>query len=257
MEPIEAYRDTASRARRFVRLHDGLINIRQRRIRQDWKTSFCQLMHWRQDSDIERVDSADAVVVLRDGSNLCPADFSSEVMADMLRSAIVYGVSALDRYIHERVVQNIITALKKSPKTKQQEDFSIPVTTAIQITESIARARRAGQAVRPANEVRKKVQDLLHQRPFQSWREIDYAFKLLGIKDLSGQLQTAMRVADISPVRNELNQIVARRNHIVHEGDIVRHQRGGQLRPREVQPIFVNQSLDFLDNFVAHLEQVL
>ncbi|WP_420426819.1 hypothetical protein [Algiphilus sp.] len=239
-----------------MKLHDGLINTRQRRIRQDWKASFCRLMHWPQGSNIDRVDSADAVLILRDGSGLEPDDFSSEALADMLRAAVVYGVSALDRYIHERVVQNIVAALKRTPRTKQQEDFSIPVTTAIQITEAMSRARRAGQNVRPANEVRKKVQELLHQRPFQSWREVEYAFKLLGITNLAGQLQGAMGLGDISPVRNQLNQIVARRNHIVHEGDIVRHQRGGNLRPRELQPAFVNQSLDFLDDFVGHLEQV-
>lgn len=256
MEPIAAYRDTAYRARSFVRLYDALIRTRPQDTRPEWSESFCNLMNWRRDSNINRVDSVGAIVVLREGSALSIDDFSKEVMADFLRSALVYGVSALDRYIHERVVQKIVAALKRTPRSKEQEDFSIPITTAIEITESIRRARRAGRVVRPANEIRKKVQDLLHQRPFQSWREIDYAFRLLGVTNLAGQLQTAMRVGDVKPVKSQLNQIVMRRNYIVHEGDIVRHERGGQVKPRKVERRFVLDSLDFLDNFVAHLEQV-
>ena len=156
MTPLEAYEDTAFRARRMVKLHDGLINVRRRRIRRDWKDSFCRLMHWPNHTHIERVDSADAVLILRDGSQLTPHDFSTECLADLLRSALVYGVSALDRYVHEKVVRGIVSALKRTPQTKQQEEFSIPVSTAIKISEAVARARREGKAVRPANEVRKK-----------------------------------------------------------------------------------------------------
>jgi hypothetical protein len=196
MTPLEAYKDTASRARQFIRFYEGLrlINIRRRRIRKDWKEAFCRLMHWPLTSQIERVDSADAILILRDGANLKSSDFTSDALTDLLRSAIVYGVSALDRYIHERVVHNIITALKKTPRTKQQDNFSIPVTTAIKITEAVSKARRAGNNVRPANEVRNKIQEILHQRPFQSWREIEYAFELLGVSNFAGQLQTAMNI---------------------------------------------------------------
>ena len=65
-----------------------------------------------------------------------------------------------------------------------------------------------------------------------------------------------MRVGDISPIKEQLNKIVARRNSIVHEGDIVKHQRGGQLRAKEIGPTFVVESLDFLDDLVRHLEAV-
>ena len=213
-------------------------------------------MHWPQVSEIERIDGVDAVIVLRDGAGLRPHDFTKDCMDDMLRAAVVYGVSALDRYVHERVVQGVVAALKRPDRTRQQEEFSIPAITAIQITEAVSRARRENRAVRPANEIRKKLQELLHQRPFQSWREIEYAFKLLGIRNLAGQLQQAMAVGDIGPTKAQLNQIVARRNSIVHEGDLVRHQRGGQLRAQEVRRVWVIQSLDFFDDFVQHLEAV-
>ena len=39
MTPKEYYENVAARARYFLRLHDGLINLRQRGIRADWAAS--------------------------------------------------------------------------------------------------------------------------------------------------------------------------------------------------------------------------
>lgn len=256
MTPFEAYKNTSARARRFLTLYRGLVNTRERRIRADWRAAFNNLMHWPQDTAIERVDSVDAVIILRDGSSLVPEDFSASCLDDQLRAAIVYGVSALDRYMHQRVVDGIVAALKRSPRTRQQEEFMIPAVTAVQITEAIVRARREGEAVRPANEIRKKIQELLHARPIQSWREIDHAFRLLGISDMAGQVQGAMNVGTIEPIKNQLNAIVARRNLIVHEGDLVRHQRGGDVREQEIRPGWVEDSLTFLDSLIDRFEHV-
>ena len=257
MTPIEAYDDTSERARTFLAYHDGLINIRSRRIRKDWKASFLKLMHWPYTSAIERVDSKDAVIVLREGASLTPDHFTQPWLDDQLRAALTFGVSALDRYVHERVVKGIIPALKDMPLTRQQEEFSIPVSVAIQISEEAVAAQKRGLKIRPANIVRKKVQELLHKKPFQSYREIEYAFNLLGVKDLAKQLQTAYGVGDLKAFKSQLAGIAMRRNQIVHEGDLVRHERGGQVKWHEINRKYVADSLDFLDTFVGHLENVV
>jgi hypothetical protein len=256
MKPIDAYKDTAERARIFLAYHDGLINIRLRRAREDWKASFIKLMHWPASSAIERIDSKDAVIILRDGAALNPNHFTQLWLDDQLRAALTFGVSALDRYVHERVVKGIIPALKTGALTRQQEEFSIPVSTAIQISEEAVNAQRKGIKIRPSNIVRKRVQDLLHKRPFQSYREIEYAFSLLGVKDLAGQLQTAYRVNNLKAFKGQLAGIVMRRNQIVHEGDLVRHERGGRIKWHEINRRYVVDSLDFLDTLVGHLEGV-
>lgn len=256
LNPLEAYRTTSERAQRMLRLHDGLINIRKKGIRSDWKTSFCKLMYWRQDCKIERVDSSDAIIILRQGAVLSPNDFTKDSLDDLLRGALVLGVSALDRYVHERVVKGIIAALKEVKLSKNQEEFKIPAVIAIRISEAVARAGREGKKVRPSNEVRKKIQDVLHQRPFQSWREVEYAFSLIGINGLSGIIQNEYKLDNIEPVKNQLNKIVARRNLIAHEGDLIRHKRGGNVRPNEIGPKFVRDSFTFLDDLVNKLETV-
>ncbi len=256
MKPLDAYQDTAARARLFLEYHDGLINTRARGIRKDWKSKFVKLMHWPANSTIERVDSVDAVIVLRSGSKLTTDHFTQACLDDQLRAALTFGVSALDRYVHERVVKGIIPALKKRPLTKQQEEFSLPVTTAIQIAEEAVTARKNGKKIRPANIVRRKVQELLHKRPFQSFREVEYAFALLGIRNLTGQLQAAYGVPDLKAQKAQLGKIAMRRNQIVHEGDLVLHERGGQVKWHPIPRKYVVDSLDFLDQFVTHLEGV-
>ena len=256
MTPKAAYDDIAARSRRLLRLHDGLINRRKRRIRRDWKESFCRLMHWRLDSDLERVDSRDAVLVLRDGSELGPEDFSADALDDLLRAALTFGVSAIDRYMHERVVKGIVPALKKAPLTQRQEEFGIPAALAIKLSAQLVKARRDGRQVRPANEVRKKVQEILHKRPFQSWREIEFGFELLGVTNFGGQVQGAFGIGDVAPIRKRLNDIVHKRNLCVHEGELVRHQRGGSVKKSGISRKFVQESLEFLDDFVEKLELV-
>jgi hypothetical protein len=213
-------------------------------------------MHWPATSTIERIDGKDAIIILREGASLTPNHFSQACLNDLLRASLSFGVSALDRYVHERVVKGIVAALKDSSLTKQQEDFSIPVTTAIQISEEIAKAKKNSKNIRVANIIRRKIQELLHKRPFQSWREIEYAFNLLGVTNLAGQLQTAYQIPEIKPIKAQLGQIANRRNSIVHEGDLLKHERGGKVRMQPISRKYVEDTLTFLDTFVGHLENV-
>lgn len=258
MQPIDAFNDTHNRAVRLLRYHDGLINTRQRAIRSDWKASFCRLMHWPQSASIERVDSNDAVVVLRDQANLTPDDFTSEALDDLLRAAITFGVSAIDRYVHERIIKAFVTSFRASDLTKNQREFQVPATLAIDIVNRVHSARATGADIRPANEIRKAVQKTLHKRPFQSWREIEYGFSLIGCKDLGRALRSAHAIspADVETMREKLNKVVARRNQIVHEGDLPRHQRGGQVYVQEIRRLWVEESLDFLKAFATKLEAI-
>ncbi len=225
-------------------------------MRNDWKSSFCRFMRWSQSSRIDRVDSKDALVVLRNGANLAAADFSSASLDDLLRSALTLGVSALDRYVHERVVKRVITSLRKADLRPSQETLSIPATLALRMTEAIRKASKDRKHVRPANQLRIALQESLHRRTFQSWREIEEAFELIGVRGLTGMLQTAYATGHIGPIKEQLNAIVQRRHLIVHEGDLVRHQRGGQTRVHKISRGYVADSLGFVDRLIAHLEKV-
>jgi hypothetical protein len=252
----QAYDHVAQRARLLLRLHDGLVNTRQRRIRGDWKSSFCHFMHWPQGAAIERVDSKDAVLVLRHGAALTGSDFSTSALDDLLRSSLTFGASALDRYMHERIVKRVITSFRSANLLAAQEKLTIPAILALRMTEALRKALKGGNQVRPANQLRIALQDSLHRRTFQNWREIEGAFELIGVGGLTAKLEKAYGTKNIAPIKVQLNTIVQRRNFIVHEGDLVRHQRGGQTRVHPLARKYVAESLDFLDTLVGHLEAV-
>jgi hypothetical protein len=213
-------------------------------------------MRWPQGAAIERVDSKDAVLVLRDGAVLTATDFSKTALDDLLRSALTLGASALDRYLHERIVKRVVTSLRAADPLPAQEKLTISAILALRMTEALRKALKNGKQVRPANQLRIALQDSLHTRTFQSWRQIEAAFELIGLGGLTGRLQTAYRIGNIGPIRAQLDTLVQRRNFIVHEGDLVRHERGGQTRVHPIARKYVADSLDFLDTFVAHLETV-
>ena len=148
-------------------------------MRQDWKASCCQFMRWPQTAAIDRVDSKDAVVILRDGSGLSTKDFSAEALDDLLRASLALGVSALDRYLHERIVKRIVTCLRSRDLHSTQEKLAIPATLAVRMTEAWSGASQKGKKTRPANQLRISLQEALHtphsrvggrlRRPSSSW----------------------------------------------------------------------------------------
>jgi hypothetical protein len=94
-------------------------------------------MHWPKNSLIQRIDSKDAVIILRHGCQLNVKHFQSDGLQELLRSTLVLGVSALDRYMHERIVKRIIVAMRSKNLSREQTEFSIPASTAIQVAHSV------------------------------------------------------------------------------------------------------------------------
>jgi hypothetical protein len=213
-------------------------------------------MHWPKGSDIQRIDGKDAIVILRDRCSLGKKDFDAEMLQELLRSALVLGVSALDRYMHERIVKNIVAALKKRKLCKEQQEFAIPATLAIQVADCLVTARRKNQTVRPANEIRNAIQEILHKRTFQSWREMEEGFRLIGISGIGGKLQAAYGNGNMKPIYARLDKIVYSRNRIVHEADLVRHKKGGRPRMHPIKLGDVRGSITFLDDLVTKLEKI-
>ncbi len=101
------------RAEYVVRLAEGLTNRRKRGTRSDWSRSFKALMHWRHADKIERVDSKDVVLIIREGAHLGPDDFRTDAIDDLLRAGLVMCVSATDAYFHAKILRYVVSQSKK------------------------------------------------------------------------------------------------------------------------------------------------
>lgn len=65
---LKAFEIAEGRASRSYFLAVGLTDQRQRSIRAEWVESFRGLMRWPSSHSIDRVDSKDVLIVLRDGT---------------------------------------------------------------------------------------------------------------------------------------------------------------------------------------------
>ena len=137
----------------------------------------------------------------------------------LLRAAVVFAVSALDTYFHDKVKYRV-GKFSLSDLPVQLGSFEIPIRELTTWEE----------AQRKGNVLRNWVTDHLGVRPLQSPAAIAEALKLAGIDNLWDRI--APTRAHRTALLDEFAKLVKRRNQISHEGDRQQSRRSGkQLRP--------------------------
>jgi hypothetical protein len=261
MRPIEVFNSGRERAEHLLRLHALLCNTRQRGTRQDWARNFKRIMHWPQGEQIHRVDGRQAILVLRQKSGMTPAHFSEDNLSELLRAALAGIVSALDRYCHDLVVSRIVAALGKPSRKINRElrMFRIPIIRARDAIRHAGVRKGKGGRVRPRpmNIIRHAVQDVLYRdETFQRPDDIVRGLKMVGIEDLWQRCAEHMQCTP-EKIIQRLNQIVDRRNRIVHEGDVVRRRRGGRLALHPISRNQVEQDIQWITTLANSIETVV
>ncbi len=238
--------DTAiKRAEYLLRLAFGLTNHRQRRIRRDWAASFKQVMHWPKSKAIERIDSKDAVIILRHVSNLSLDDFSSDALQDCLRASLVMAVSALDAYFHAKIIRYVVQHSRTKEPSKKLLNAKILVRDFIEGRKK----RRSNVALRAAIERNLSYQAL--QQPAQ----IAEALCLIGVSNFWKSVAKQMGQAD-QQICTHLTKIVKRRNQIVHEGDLNQSKKA-RNKSRPITHKEVEKSIALLKGIVSAAEAII
>jgi len=248
VKPIAVFKSGRDRAEHLLKLAELLTNTRQRRMRQDWAKKFKKLMRWRQTEQIDRVDGKGAVLVLRESANVTSKNFNEEYTSELLRAAHVTIVASLDRYCHELIVSRVVAALGNSKHTQELRKLAIP---AIEVHRAVKHGRKKG--ARPMNIVRQAIQDQLHRDTFQKPDDVVRGLKIIGVDDLWRTCATNMGCT-ANDIVSRLTDIVDRRNKIVHEGDIVRHKRGGKIRYRKITPKQVEKDIIWVGDLVKAIQ---
>jgi len=254
MNPYGAYTFAHDRAVYLVDLYDLLHNRRQRAARSDWVSSFKELMHWNQGDEVHRVDGDNCILVMRNPSDWTMQHFAHDHLSELLRSAIVCGVSAMDRFFHDVVLDNSLKLLRRAdadvPKTLREVKLSL-----IDADAAIAHAlkgRANGARSRPRNTLKARLAEALHQHTFQSSSGVEHAMGMLGLGKPWGDLSRHMQ-GSAEDVKARLNGIVRRRNQIVHEGDLVRTARPQSPKMHDAVSATVRDDLDWLKSLVTNV----
>jgi hypothetical protein len=166
-------------------------------------------------------------------------------LSDMLRSALVLAVSALDYYIHE-IVRIGMLEIHRGQRPEP------PAFSGFQISLGNARA-----GINAGQNIDSWLEDEIRQRhsykSFQQPNAIADAVRLICDKKLWEEVSINMG-RPAKDIKKELSRIVDRRNKIAHEADISPAYLGGYCWP--IDELLVNEAVDFLEQVVESIHKI-
>lgn len=259
MKPITTFENAVGRAIHLIDLYDLLHNQRKRTIRDSWATEFKKCVGWKKSDKICRVDGQGSVIIIRDGGKWNFEHFEHEWLGEMLRSALASGVSALDRYIHELILEKFGSCISKAhnkiPNLLAKYQLSL-----IDAEDSIRHAlkSRSGDKrnTRPRTILKERFKEKLNRETFQGYDQIHNGLALIGVKDLWRRVGKEVKQKP-DDIKIRLDNIVNRRNMIVHEGDIQRSARPQNVKLNNISTKHVREDLDWLVILVKAINTVV
>jgi len=166
-------------------------------------------------------------------------------LSDMLRSALVLAVSALDYYIHE-VVRIGMLEIHRGQRPEP------PAFSGFQISLGNARA-----GINAGQNIDSWLEDEIRQRhsykSFQQPNAIADAVRLICDKKLWEEVSINMG-SPAKDIKQQLSRIVDRRNKIAHEADIDPSYPIGDRWP--IDELLVNEAVDFLEHIVESIHKI-
>ena len=131
--------------------------------------------------------------------------------SDILRAEIVMAISALDAFIHGLVEEKMLLIYQgKRPQTKGYKNFQIPLS---KITNVLSDSS-------DTTWLRDLIQIHTRYISYQTASKISSALILISDKPIWPEVANNLNMSESSIIK-ELNQIVQRRNQIVHQTDSI------------------------------------
>ncbi|QPN32544.1 HEPN domain-containing protein [Diaphorobacter sp. JS3051] len=179
-----------------------------------------------------------------------------QIRGDLRRSALVLAVTAVDSYMHWLVYRRISAVRREGDLPKVLAKLDIPFSDFASLADATLRARQEDHNLRPWVQVKNAVQRRLLTETFQSYDQVGTALSLAGIEKGWSKTANALGIKQ-GDIKTRLNQLVHRRNQIVHEGDIKRSSRPQKLQYNDVGQAEVSADVDWIEQLVAAIEQVV
>lgn len=173
------------------------------------------------------------------------------VVDDMRRSALAFGVAALDTYLHWAISDaplsgSIPTAMKR---------LEVPFSEMLDLSEAVVQNR---EKIRPMVRTRNTLERVILQHTFQSPKGVADAMLILGKRNAFVKIASEIRPhQSAAEIQARLGALAGRRNQVVHEGDLQRQSRPQNVRRESVDPVEVERDLLWLRSLVAAIDAVL
>jgi hypothetical protein len=255
---IEVFDFALKRANHFLKLHDILHNSRQRSGRADWLDKFKKLVGWPVGETVTRIDGKDkqSILLLRESVGVDREHFAHEYTSEILRSSVVAAISALDKYMHDIVVEQCWKLLNGPEKNIPKELAALKVPV-LATKKALDRVRVDGKS-RPGSQIKLEIQEMLHREfTFQNVHGIEKGAKMLGIKNFWQTVADEMpNTPSKGEVQKQLTKIARRRNKIVHEADIVRKISARNIAQNAIDHKEASDMVNWVKEFVYAMNRV-
>jgi hypothetical protein len=174
---------------------------------------------------------------------------------DLRRLSVVMAVAALDTYMHRLIVER---AYLHGELPGKLANLSFRFEYALIQADEIGRAaRRNPRNTRPRVALKRVLRERLLQETYQRYEDVATA---LGMAGLSGNWEAIG--SKLNPprqpgqIRSRLNEIVDRRNQVVHEGDYQRLERPQKPSLNRIGQGEAGSDIDFLADLIEAIHTV-
>lgn len=144
---------------------------------------------------------------------------------DLVRSAIVLSIAAMDTYFTDLFAETLVPYLKKHRPSRHLvkilSDAGLDTAQALELL----------SMKRPYRRIRKLIETHHAVLVTQHFDVVDKLFQAYGLKDFSRHVQSSLRRRNLL---KRIGILVARRHAIVHEGDLNRRGKLQPIDPRDI-----------------------
>jgi len=159
----------------------------------------------------------------------------------LLRGSIVFLVSALDTYFHDRIKYGISRATRRG-----MPEALLGHRITIGDLEDWEASRRKG------NVIRNWIGEHLASIPLQSPDRIALYMRYIGVEQLWNKVEPDNKKRQ--KLLDQLNILIKRRNQIAHEGDRL-SGRGTGKRLRDISESQVNEWVSFVEELIKRINE--
>lgn len=181
----------------------------------------------------------------------------TKIRQDLRRYAIVMAVVAIDAYLHW-LIHHRIGAVRQKGLPKAFAKLTLPFPDLASMADNFieAQQQQPRKDVRPWVQVKNSLQRRLLKETYQSSEQVGNALALAGIEKAWSKIAAKLGIG-AEQAKAQLDQLVMRRNQIVHEGDIARSPRPHKLTANPIDKAAVAASVDWIESLIAAIEQVV
>ena len=158
--------------------------------------------------------------------------------------------------MHALVLRRIAAVRRSADLPKALARVEIPFSEIASLADASIRAQRQERTSRPWVQVKSSLQERLLKQTFQNYNQVARALSIAGVEN--GWSKITQELGEtVEQNQAWLNNLVHRRNQIVHEGDIKRASRPRRLQFNDIDQADAEQEVDWVESLINAIDIVV